>query len=294
MPVLGDLLMWVDPADGGLEQSLYYFGAYEAGTLHVMARCLHPGDTFLDIGANIGLMTLTASRAVGGTGQVHAFEPLPETRAILERNLVLNHTQGVVVHGTALGARARRRTLYSPEGTNRGMATLLPPATARSSVDVEVLPLDEILQAQGLINVRMMKIDVEGWELEVLKGATTFLGQENPPILCIEYSAMRPVQGGTLLDLARWLTRINSYRLYRLDLGKNHLGLLKLVGSEQELPYHDNLFCVTDQQRTTLPASLFADRTARLTGSRNESRSQGILSQRDCPLPVKKEDYCRA
>jgi len=173
------------------------------------------------------------------------------------------------------------------------MASLIPPATGRTSVDVEVLPLDEIIQAQGLRHVRMVKIDVEGWELEVLKGATTLLGQENPPILCIEYSAMQPMHGGTLLDLARWLTRINSYRLYRLAFGKHHLGQLKLVGSEQELPYDDNLFCVTDRQRTTLQASLLADGTPRLTGSRNESRSQGVLSQRDCPLPVKKEDYSR-
>jgi len=258
VPVFGDLLMWVDPASGGVDRSLYYFGTYEAGTLHIMARCLRPGDTFLDIGANIGLMTLAASRAVGGTGQVHTFEPLPESRTILERNLVLNHTQSVVVHAAALGSRAQRSTLYAFESTDRGMATLIPPATALSSVDVEVLPLDEIIQAQRLMDVRMVKIDVEGWELEVLKGATKLLAQENPPILCIEYCAIRPGHRGTILDLTRWLTRINSYRLYRLEFGKNHVGLLKLVGSEQELPHHDNLFCVTDRQRTTLQASLFA------------------------------------
>ena len=74
----------IDPIyDNGVEKSIYYTGTYEAGTLFIFSKLLEKGDLFIDVGANIGLMSIYAAMKVGESGNVHAFEPDPETFKIL-------------------------------------------------------------------------------------------------------------------------------------------------------------------------------------------------------------------
>ncbi len=78
----------IDPVkDQGVERSIYYTGTYEKGSLAVLKQLLRKGDSFADVGANIGLMSLYASQLVGTKGKVWAFEPNPETARILKENV---------------------------------------------------------------------------------------------------------------------------------------------------------------------------------------------------------------
>src|SRR4029079_13353817 len=77
-------------------------GRYEENTVALMTRLLKPGDCFVDVGANIGYLTLVGARLVGPTGTVIAFEPLSKARRWLERNVALNNGSQIAVHGDAV------------------------------------------------------------------------------------------------------------------------------------------------------------------------------------------------
>ena len=109
--------MLVDPRrNKGLDASIYFNGTYEAGSIFVITQTLRPGDVFIDVGANIGLMTLAAAQTVGSGGRVHAFEPVPSVHAILLRNLALNKCGNVIPHAVALGSTVETLTIYWTAG----------------------------------------------------------------------------------------------------------------------------------------------------------------------------------
>lgn len=249
---LYDFDILVDPvADRGLEEALYYCGTYEAGTLWVLQQCLRPGDVFIDVGANIGLMSLVAARAVGARGHVYACEPDPGTYAILKQNIEINQLRNLSTFPIALGASAATLALHRTIDRNRGSASLAAPGEAGDGGTlVPVKTLDEFCREHAISNVRMLKIDVEGWELPVLQGAQKLLeGAPAPvkeaqsPIVCVEYSRRNATESNELLDVYRFITSLRRYDIFRLKRGKESISKLVQVHSQADLPYHDNLFC---------------------------------------------------
>jgi FkbM family methyltransferase len=231
----------IDPAaDKGVERSIVNEGTYEEGTLQVMSKVLRTGCTFLDIGANVGLMSLFASRLVGATGAVHSFEPLPEVAALLEASAQVNGLGNIQVHRIALGAEASERTLHRNPQVNRGSASLAWGSAGGSSTEVRVDSLDHWAQERPLHRVAMVKIDVEGWELEVLRGGLAFFRRPEKPVVCIEFSDEHPLQGGTLGDLYTAMTGL-GYRAYVLSRTKAAPSPLRLADAAS-LPRHDNVF----------------------------------------------------
>jgi len=192
--------IFVDPVtDKGLEREIYYYGTYEAGTLYVMRRYLREGDTFIDVGANIGFISLFASQLVGASGAVYSFEPASETFEILKRNVRMNNIDNIRVYNFALGSTRGSLLIYNNLAISRGSASLIPYQDNSDGRQVFVQTLDEFVTVNEIFNIKMVKIDVEGWELEVLKGAKHLLGRFDSPIICIEYSNLYPIQNGKLL-----------------------------------------------------------------------------------------------
>lgn len=249
--------IYIDPGlRAGLDRTIYYNGTYEAGTIDVINGLLRPGDTFLDVGSNIGLMSLVASHAVGETGKVVAFEPQPDTYATLTRNMQLNQRTNVITVNEAIGAAAGEATIYSNR-QRTASASLIPlddEITTVQQTRIETLP--GFLQAHKISTVRMIKIDVEGWELEVLKGARSILAQPNGPALCVEYSHLHKNQGGSLEEIYRLIRQVNNYTVYRLSKGKEFPSRLMAINDESDLPYHDNLFCLLPSHVSELPTAL--------------------------------------
>ena len=96
--------LMIDPVkDNGVERSIYYTGTYEKGTLFIIGNILSEGDTFVDVGANIRLMSLFATSIVKDTGKIIAFEPNPETMRILKSNIELNNASNIETSYYALG-----------------------------------------------------------------------------------------------------------------------------------------------------------------------------------------------
>lgn len=228
----------LDPTfDKNIENVIYNRGVYEQGTASTLKQFLKPGDTFVDVGANIGFLSLVAAEIVGKKGRVFAFEPLPSTYEILEKNKHINRYDQLKPYSFALGNETNSKMIYT-ENENRGGTSLVNHLSDSGTI-IEVKKLDDInLQSP----ITMMKIDVEGYEFEVLKGAEKTI-KTDKPILIIEYSIDRN-NTITSQEMFEWLKKLPRYKLYKLKFGKERQSKLVEIIAEKDLPVHDNIFCV--------------------------------------------------
>lgn len=167
----------------------YMRGYYECTTLFMIDKLLKPGDTFIDIGASVGQMTVYGSKAVGKDGKVFAIEPTPSRYFELKNSIALNNCSNVIPLNLGLGSKPGEVDLY----LNRVSPTMIKPNIKKGnnkpikSVTVKISRLDTIIKKYNISNTKFIKIDVEGYELEVLKGTGNLLSSKNPPVICFEY-----------------------------------------------------------------------------------------------------------
>jgi FkbM family methyltransferase len=248
----------LDPVqDHGVERSIYYFGTYEKGTLHILDHILAPGDVFVDVGANIGLMSVFASQKVGEKGRVVSFEPNPKTRAILQKNISLNHCTNIRAEAFALSEQNKKSRIYDRWDVNRGGASLIAPEKPTDSYEIEETTFSDFFADTP--SIKLVKIDVEGYELNVLKGARKYLlDSPNPPSLVVEFSSDRVnTFGKETVPLFTFLKDLNIYRFFTAEKGKERISALREITHEKQLPTHDNVFCFTKEQLKQLPKKLF-------------------------------------
>lgn len=231
---------WINPAkDKGVELSLFETGMYERGTLHFIQKHLNPGDTFVDVGANIGLMSIFARQSVGESGKVWAFEANSSTFELLEKNLALNHFADVWSFECGLGAKRETKFLYDNWEINRGAASTVVQSAGSKAIEISILTLDEVANQHG-IAPSMIKIDVEGMEEEVLAGAEHIL-LVNRPILIVEFSAER---GGNAREkVYNKIVSIGNYKLFKMKGSKERTSKLVEIHRMDDLPVDDNVFC---------------------------------------------------
>lgn len=228
----------LDPIfDKNIENVIYERGVYEQGTVSVLQDFLKAGDTFVDVGANIGWLSLVGADRVAKNGKVYAFEPVPTTFDILKSNKKLNEFSQIELNQFALGNKEETLTIY-PEKENRGGASILNHHSEKG-VDIEVKKLDNLI-INSTINV--IKIDVEGFELDVLKGAIETIKKDNPKLI-IEHSIDRN-NTAEQFEIYNWLLDLGIYKIYKLMNGKERKSQLVEIKSKQDLPEHDNIFCV--------------------------------------------------
>lgn len=148
--------LWVDP------------GCYDPQLLY-LRRFLRTGDSFIDIGANIGLHSLVAAELVGPTGSVWAFEPHPTTFSYLEENVRRNSLENVFLHPLAVGERNTSARLIEERNDDEHHLG------SEGGVPVDVVRLDDVIPRH--VNVAVVKIDVEGYETHVLRGGRETLSR---------------------------------------------------------------------------------------------------------------------
>ncbi len=231
----------IDPSvDKGVELSLFETGTYEKGTIQLLGKFLKPGSTFLDIGANIGLMSSIASKYVGEHGKVLAVEANPKTVELLQHNLALNDCKNVEIFSLALGKEPGKATLYENWNVNRGGASLLAQEESEG-IEVPVETIDDLFKND---RIDVLKIDVEGFELEVLKGGIDVLKKQQP-VLIIEVSEQREnIAGVSPKEIADFVRTLGNYKLYKQKGTKERRSALVEITSDEELPKHDNIVCV--------------------------------------------------
>jgi len=168
-------------------------GHFENAESRFIKQFLKPGMVVLDIGAHHGYYSLLASQKVGPTGRVIAFEPSLRERRILLQHLRLNACTNVQVEETALGETEGRAEFFVVQGRETGCNSLRPPDVRQptQATEVRVARLDDFIRQQDLKRVDFVKMDVEGAELSVLKGATEFLERRPRPVIFCEVQDLR-------------------------------------------------------------------------------------------------------
>ncbi len=165
-----------------IQRSIYAFGVWEPATSAFIASRLRPGDTFVDVGANIGYYAVVASPLVGAKGRVVAFEPSPSIRAELESNLALNACANVRVSPTAVSNVDGIAVIHRAPNVNRGSSSLLASRGFEAETSVPTAPLSRLLSAEEWATARIIKIDAEGSEGRVLEGMLDCLPQTRPDL----------------------------------------------------------------------------------------------------------------
>jgi FkbM family methyltransferase len=212
-----------------------YFGSYAPLVVDAMKHYLRPGDIFLDVGANVGYLSAIAASLVGTTGQVHAFEPVPFYFERLRHLAVLNPDFQVHTNHCAVGDVPGISTMYI--ACEPGQSTLVRDYKSSneiaSTLDVPVVRLDSYISAQNMRRIALIKIDVEGFELAVLKSLKNYLDESRnrPPIVCeiapraysllsqsrAELAAFMASYGYSARDLTDRRTRVDVCALDHVD-----------------------------------------------------------------------------
>jgi FkbM family methyltransferase len=188
-----------------------YFGSYALLIVDAMKRFLKPGDVFIDVGANIGYLSAVAAGLVGTTGQVHAFEPVPEYFEKLDRLARTNPEYRIFVNACAAGSASGTSPIYVTH--EPGQNTLVPSYKSNSEItrtlDVPVMRLDSYLRERNIGRVSLIKIDTEGFEFPVLKGLQSFFetSTHRPAIICEIAPRAYSLTGSTLADFAAYMRR---------------------------------------------------------------------------------------
>ena len=218
-------LLWELDLGEGIDFSIYLLGAFERSTVNALQELVKPGYTVLDIGANIGAHTLHLAKSVGPSGRVFAFEPTNYAFGKLTRNLSLNpELQKRVTTAQLLLAdevgRPRQAEIYSSwpleSGDGRHPKHL---GQLQSTSNAGVDTLDHYAQTHGISRVDLIKIDVDGHEYPVLKGARELLARHTPTIVMELSPYVHSEEGSSFDDLIELLRSV-GYSLKDLDTGK--------------------------------------------------------------------------
>jgi len=178
------LLLEVIPGDV-VGRPIVYFGVYEYAISSLLRAFLRPGDTFVDVGANIGYYSVLAGSLVGSSGRVLAFEPSPHIRSRLQRNVALNRLAQVEVRAEAVTRETGFVRLIEPQGGNNDGLAYVDQSGGERGVRVPAIRLDDEPELAGR-PPNVMKVDVEGGEPEVFAGAEGLLRDDSAPSIFFE------------------------------------------------------------------------------------------------------------
>lgn len=178
-----------------------------------------PGMTIFDVGANLGIYTLMAAKRVGARGVVHAFEPTPRIVKKLQDNIRLNHFSNVIVNQVAVSnTRGTAQFFIHDEDDRSSLAPI-----SGTAISVPLITLDDYVAQQGISHLDLMKLDVEGAEVQVLNGSKRLLSGPRAPTILLEINPTALMQMGSsdvaleslLHDCGYELTTVAQHATYR-------------------------------------------------------------------------------
>lgn len=174
----------VVPQDDYVGRSIKYFGDLDKKVTWVIEKVLQPGDIAIDIGANLGLISFKMLERVGVSGKVIAFEPQSRMISYLEKSIVHNDIKNIHLQKLGLGDSPETLQLSIPFH-NSGAASFSAEVGSHFE-EVPVTTLDDFHREHGLEGVRLIKVDVEGFEPRVFWGGKEFLTTVKPDVIVFE------------------------------------------------------------------------------------------------------------
>jgi FkbM family methyltransferase len=174
--------LWIDTT---CSSAAYAAGTNELPVQLALADALRPGDAFLDVGANVGFFSFLAARLVGVSGSVHALEPVPVNAERIRAGARRNRLSQVEVHEVAAASSSGTATLLLAEHPGGAViASAGAPPDPAGELRVTTVTVDALVAGGVVPSPHVVKIDVEGAELDVLEGMTSVLALGRATVLC--------------------------------------------------------------------------------------------------------------
>lgn len=226
--------------NGGVDGSIFLKGVFEPEYLELFKNNLDTGNTFIDIGANIGHHSLFASKVVGDNGKVIAFEPLKDIYNQFQESINKNNFKNITLYNKGCGSKEEILTIYSTN-KNIGGSSVIPSPDKRENGKIEIIVPDNILENEKRVD--FIKIDVEGYELEVLKGLKNTIQKFHPKIF-LEYSPYyyELKDENISREIVEFLLE-NNYRITDLENNNRDVNIDTLKIFEKENLRQSNFFC---------------------------------------------------
>lgn len=187
--------MYLDLSDPGISRELILTGIHEKLATQVMRQEIKEGMTVVDIGANLGYYTLLEASIVGEKGQVYALEPVPKNFDILCKNININGFKNIKSYCIAVSNKSGTAKITLTNASNWGSMLEIEAeavsdymkqkmrSLARQTIEIETITLDEFLVKETVNRVNLIRMDVEGYEVEVVKGMLKTLKNTPPPLM---------------------------------------------------------------------------------------------------------------
>lgn len=172
------------PNDVGISEELFLFNTHEPFSTKVVMKNLREGMVCLDVGSNLGYYATLESKIVGKTGRVIAIEPSPVSFKYLEHNLALQNQSNYEAFNFACGKEDRevRFLITGKSNLNRVLKEGEKTSSDMNVVKVPVKKLDTFLKEKLLKKLDFLRMDVEGYEMQILEGAKESIGKFKPMI----------------------------------------------------------------------------------------------------------------
>lgn len=239
----GRRFYWLLDRPGNLE-TLLGFGTWEPDETAVLRKLIGPGQTVLDIGTNFGWHATLFSKLTGMQGYVHGFEPIREFREEALANLELNGCSNVAIHPEALSDLRGEGTIYIPRLRGGTYASLCMDSRDDdyTEADCNITTIDDFCREEAIGQVHFIKIDTEGAELPILKGAAGLLSGKDKPALMIEIDRRQIEKFGYTCDDLELFLKNYHYSLYIAVEGE------LIEWNKLTDVYYCNLFCLPNEE----------------------------------------------
>jgi FkbM family methyltransferase len=227
--------------------SKYIYFSFEEAEIKFVKKFLKEGDTFFDIGANIGLFSLHLSNVVGNNGKIFAFEPTPETFRRLNENIEINGFKNILTENIGLSDQNGKMDFnISNSGFDAWNSfAKLDDIGKADTIQVSVYTLDDYIDNNNINKIDLIKLDVEGWELFVLKGGVKLLSTDNSPVLLVEFTETNAFAAGYYCGELYDFVKNYGYEWFSYDSINN-----QLIPQVKKLHYpYENLIAVKNRER---------------------------------------------
>jgi len=196
----------------GIDEKLIRGSAHDTIVTEQLVKHVRADDCVIDIGANIGIFTLQASRLVGPNGRVYSFEPSPREFIRLLRHIEINDCKNVVPIASGVADVVRDEVFHLAWLGNPGQNSLFAPETVERTVRCGFGPLSAFIPDEALARIKVIKIDVEGAEMAVLKGAQDIMPKLINAVFVVEIAADNLARCGETPESIYSFFEKNGYR----------------------------------------------------------------------------------
>jgi FkbM family methyltransferase len=232
--------------DSVLSETIYV-GRFENEEIDFVKRYLTSGDVFLDIGANVGLFTIVGASKVGPKGRVYSFEPVKKTFGRLTENINLNNLNNTKAYNLGLSNEdGELEMTTSADGFDAWNSFGKP--SAGSSFILEKVPtfkLDSWIADEKIAHVSLVKIDVEGWEYNVILGAKSLLSSDAAPDLLVEFTEENCKNAGFSCAVLYDILMKYGYQMFLYDEIKKTI----IPESKRKVYTHMNIVATKNPER---------------------------------------------